>query len=91
MVAQRVNYEGKVQGVGFRYAVRELAKGFMVVGWVSNLTDGSVEMLVQGESEEVEEFLTEISEESEVSHHISKVRIQGESYDENLSNFRIIN
>ena len=60
MTARQVFYEGHVQGVGFRYTTKQVAMGFDVRGWVKNLADGRVEMLVLGEAEEVEEFLQEI-------------------------------
>lgn len=53
----QVFYEGRVQGVGFRYSVRQIAKGFNVTGWVRNLPDGRVELQVSGEDEEVNAFL----------------------------------
>ncbi len=40
----RVIYHGAVQGVGFRYTVWTLSKGFPVNGYVKNLSDGTVEM-----------------------------------------------
>ena len=40
----QVLYAGRVQGVGFRYAVRRLASGFEVTGAVRNLPDGRVEL-----------------------------------------------
>jgi acylphosphatase len=70
MIAKRVIFEGRVQGVGFRYTVKDLARGFDVCGWVKNLPDGSVELQVMGEPAEVADFLSEISEESPVAHHI---------------------
>ena len=60
MISKRAIFEGRVQGVGFRYAVKDIAKGFDVIGWAKNLTDGSVEVHINGEREEVEEFLKEM-------------------------------
>ena len=56
----QVFYEGRVQGVGFRYSVRQIAKGFNITGWVRNLADGRVELQVKGEDEEVKAFLEAI-------------------------------
>lgn len=70
MYAKRVIFHGRVQGVGFRYTVKDLARGFDVCGWVKNLPDSSVELQVMGEKHEVEAFICEISEESPVAHHI---------------------
>jgi acylphosphatase len=70
MIAKRVIFEGRVQGVGFRYTVKDLARGFDVRGWVKNLPDGSVELQVMGEKEELDGFLREILLESPVAHHI---------------------
>ncbi|RPJ33793.1 MAG: acylphosphatase [Verrucomicrobiaceae bacterium] len=70
MIAKRVIFEGRVQGVGFRYTVKDLARGFEVCGWVKNLPDGSVEMQVTGEAGEVEAFIREIVVESPLARHI---------------------
>lgn len=71
MVAKRVCYEGRVQGVGFRYSVRSLATGYEVVGWVKNLIDGRVELEAQGEASEVEDFLAAILD-SHLRRHITR-------------------
>jgi acylphosphatase len=70
MTAKRVIFEGRVQGVGFRYTVMELARGFDVCGWVKNLPDGSVELQAMGEAGELEAFIREIVEESPVARGI---------------------
>jgi acylphosphatase len=49
-------YSGHVQGVGFRYTARWLARGFEVTGLVRNLLDGRVELVAEGERAELEAF-----------------------------------
>lgn len=51
-----VLYSGHVQGVGFRYNVKSIARGFEVTGTVRNLTDGRVELIAEGQREELEAF-----------------------------------
>ncbi|MES2996708.1 MAG: acylphosphatase [Verrucomicrobiota bacterium] len=70
MKTKRVIYEGRVQGVGFRYAVKEIARGFDVCGWVKNLDDGTVEMQAMGEAEELDSFLSEIRDNSPLAGNI---------------------
>ena len=62
MTSLQVFYEGNVQGVGFRWAVRDAAKGFDVTGWVRNLPDGRVELQVTGEENEARAFLDRIAQ-----------------------------
>jgi len=69
MISKQVFYEGNVQGVGFRYSVKQIAKGFDLIGWVRNLADGRVELQVKGEPAEVAEFLEAIAR-SELRAHI---------------------
>ena len=72
MIGQQVFYEGRVQGVGFRYTVKSIARGYEVVGWVRNLADGRVELQCSGNKEEVDGFLEAIAE-SELKSHIRSV------------------
>ena len=74
MTARQVFYEGKVQGVGFRYSVKELARGFDVTGWVRNLADGRVELQIAGDETEVSDFLESIRD-SQLKGHIKKEQI----------------
>jgi acylphosphatase len=67
----QVFYEGNVQGVGFRWSIRNIAKGFDVTGSVRNLRDGRVELQATGEDEEVRAFLEAVLQ-SELRAHIKK-------------------
>jgi acylphosphatase len=69
MISLQVFYEGYVQGVGFRWTMRHIAKGFDITGWVRNLPDGRVELQVTGEEEELRAFLNAIAN-SELRAHI---------------------
>jgi len=71
MISLQIFYEGSVQGVGFRWSVRHIAKGFDLTGWVRNLTDGRVELQVNGEENEIRAFLDAIMQ-SELRAHIHK-------------------
>ena len=62
MIALQVFYEGNVQGMGFRWSVRHVAKGFDCTGWVRNLADGRVELQINGEEGEVRAFLDAIAQ-----------------------------
>ena len=57
MKTVRVHYECRVQGVGFRYTVKTIAREYDVCGTVANLPDGRVELLASGDEGEVYAFL----------------------------------
>lgn len=56
-----VHYSGRVQGVGFRATVRQIARGIKVSGFVRNLYDGRVELVVEGDAVEISQLLAEVS------------------------------
>jgi len=53
-------FEGRVQGVGFRYTTVSIAGRFRVVGYVKNLPDGDVELAAEGRESELQAFLAAI-------------------------------
>ena len=73
MISLQIFFEGNVQGIGFRWSVKQIAKGFEVVGWVRNLPDGRVELQASGEEAEVRAFIDAIGQ-SELRAHIRKQR-----------------
>jgi acylphosphatase len=49
--------EGRVQGVGYRAFVEQTAYSLRLSGWVRNRWDGSVEVLAEGERQDLEQLL----------------------------------
>lgn len=58
MSAVRLVVHGRVQGVGFRDAVRSEAEAAGVSGWVRNCSDGSVEAHLEGDDEALERVVS---------------------------------
>jgi len=59
---REIHYSGWVQGVGFRYTARRIAERYNVAGYVRNLRDGRVQLVVEAAAEVVDEFAAEIAE-----------------------------
>ena len=55
-----VFFNGRVQGVGFRYHTLQIAREFEVSGYVRNLVDGRVQLEAEGAKVEVVAFVDEI-------------------------------
>ena len=54
MIRHQITYSGNVQGVGFRWKVLQISKSYSISGYVQNLVNGKVQLLVEGELNEVE-------------------------------------
>ena len=55
-----VNYRGRVQGVGFRWQVNHLAQSISCTGYVKNLRDGSVEVVMEGRKKDLLKLIESI-------------------------------
>jgi acylphosphatase len=62
MKRYHIYVSGIVQGVGFRWYAQKIGNRVGVSGWVKNLPDGRVEIVVEGEHEKVERFIKELKE-----------------------------
>lgn len=62
MVRFYIRVSGYVQGVGFRWFVQQTAGLFSLTGWVQNLSNGDVDMEVQGCDADVAAFIDRIKE-----------------------------
>jgi len=91
MERQRLHvfYSGRVQGVGFRYTVKSVARGFEVAGTVRNLPDGRVELIVEGQSAELEAFRKAIQD-SELGHFIRQEETARSSATNEFRGFEIV-
>ncbi len=70
----KIIFSGRVQGVGFRYAVCRAAELFSVVGYVRNLPEGSVEVVAEGIEQELVDFFHRIKRER-VGRFIAKEQV----------------
>ncbi|HZE09988.1 MAG TPA: acylphosphatase, partial [Burkholderiales bacterium] len=57
-MAKHLLISGRVQGVGFRYAMGEEAERLGATGWVRNRRDGTVEAAVDGAPEAVDALIS---------------------------------
>jgi len=62
MVRYHIIVYGRVQGVGFRFFVRERASLYGIRGWVKNRFDGTVEIEAEGTEEDLRLFLESVRE-----------------------------
>ncbi len=85
----RLRCHGKVQQVGFRYTAFYLARRMGLTGWVRNLSDGSVQMEVQGETAQIRQFLIRLKSQPHL--HITSTEIEEIQPLENETRFRVAN
>lgn len=57
---QRIIFQGRVQGVGFRARTTSIASRYPVTGWVRNEPDGTVMLEAQGDEQILENFLNDL-------------------------------
>ena len=83
-----IKISGKVQGVFFRASAKEIADKLKITGWVKNTLEGDVEIVAEGSSESIEEFL-EWCKKGPPKAFVSHLNFT-ETESAKLKNFRII-
>ncbi len=86
-ISRRTLYSGRVQGVGFRWTVEKLARGFPVTGFVRNLSDGPVELVASRTAETLDSLHAAISK--HFAANITSVESESVDNQENWKDFRI--
>lgn len=79
---------GKVQGVFFRACTRDEALRHNLSGWVRNRTDGSVEVLISGDANQVERMISWLHRGSPAS-RVVEVLVDKRPEDPTLRSFEI--
>lgn len=87
MLAKHIIFIGRVQGVGFRFTVRRAASRRQLTGFVRNVPDGTVEMLAQGRSEDVDDCIQDIKE--YFADYLKETRIEEIPPDPRYDDFKI--
>ena len=88
MKARVVFYSGKVQGVGFRATAAIIARDYQVTGWVKNLDDGRVQILVEGADEAIDKFLKAVRE--RWKDNIDKVQMEKKEPSGRFKRFEVV-
>jgi len=87
--ALRIIINGRVQGVGFRYATVDEASRLGLTGWVRNTRDGRVEIVVQGPQATVQRLLSWCHR-GPLGARVMTVEQSELPVDERLAGFRIV-
>ncbi|HKL41721.1 MAG TPA: acylphosphatase [Clostridia bacterium] len=79
-------FHGNVQGVGFRYFTKQMARRFNISGSVRNKPDGTVELILNDENNNIKEFMEAIKK----GNGFMKIKnIEKYDYESNASDFKV--
>ncbi len=82
-----VFYSGNIQGIGFRFATLDFAQKLSINGWVKNLADGRVEIVVEGQEKILQVFLDKVGK--QFQNYIKDVKLEWQKPIEEFKNFEI--
>lgn len=85
--AKHIIYQGRVQGVGFRYTAHRIASGLNLDGYVRNLPDGAVELHLQGPESDIDQCIEQIFD--SFRSNIRDTKITDQPPEPSLHDFRI--
>jgi len=80
---------GLVQGIFFRAATRTLAIQLNLTGWVRNLRDGRVEVVAEGEKENIDKLI-QFLRKGPPGARVEKIEIKTEDYKDEFKDFKVV-
>jgi len=86
-IAKHIIFTGQVQGIGFRFTALSAANRRGLTGFVRNLPDGSVEMLAQGSSGDIDDYIRDLQE--YFAGYIRETKFEDVLFSPHLKNFKI--
>jgi len=86
--ARHIRIHGKVQGVGYRFYATRVARRLGLKGWIQNLRDGSVEALIEGEPEAIDEWIDDVREGPRYA-EVTKIDQEVREYSGKLGDFDV--
>lgn len=87
----RMNVQGKVQGVGFRYMTKLVADQLDIYGTVKNEEDGSVSIEAVGDDEQMRIFIKKVKDSPSPAGRVTYVDIQEDSFLGDFHSFKVTN
>lgn len=87
----RMNVQGRVQGVGFRYMTKMVADELGISGTVKNCFDGSVTIEAVGEEDRMAIFIKKIKDSPSPAGRVTYVDIQEDPLMDSFSKFTVLN
>ena len=88
MIGSHISVYGEVQGSGFRSWAKEQSLKLNLSGWARKASDGSIEIFVLGEVEQINWFISLCWDGPSFS-HVDDVLVQDASQDESIQGFEI--
>ena len=89
MTAKHITVKGRVQGVFFRRNAQQKADELNITGWVRNMDDDTVEIVAQGEENELQQFI-EWCKEGPSKAIVENVEIKEKETDSRFRGFSIV-
>jgi len=80
-------YEGRVQGVGFRFTCQRIAEEFNITGWVRNMPDGNVEIVAEGKETDLYKMLAGVKD--NMARYIMSDRVEWQAFQGEFKEFNI--